>query len=236
MNILVNGSSPSRGPGSWPYLVQQHYNADLVNLSQAGAGNSYIVDATIAELTRRKYDLVMIMIADLRRFDVKVSNVDQFNDTIYTSKFQKTMNDWPEKQVWPVNDQDYVDDNWVFGCGYINTKDPSIVALFDSYYRNTNSDTQYFTSYCKILGLQGFLKSINQPYLMCGTRNFTKLERFSSLYEALDFDHIVNDVSIFEIANNIDSWESDGIHPGTEAHKIYAQHLIDRLNRRKILT
>jgi hypothetical protein len=235
VNILVNGSSPSRGPGSWPYLVQQHYNADLVNLAQAGAGNNYIADATINELTQRKYDLVMIMIADLRRFDIKVSNIDRFNDTIYTSKYQKNMNDWPEKQVWPVNDQDYVDDNWVFGCGYINTKDPSIVELFDSYYRNTNADTQYFASYCKILGLQGFLKSLNQPYLMCGTRNFTKLERFSSLYEALDFDHIVNDVSIFEIANKINSWEPDGIHPGAKAHELYAQHLIEHLDKRKIL-
>lgn len=235
MNILVNGPSPSRGPGSWPYLIQQHYKADLVNLSQAGAGNDYIVDATINELSQRKYDLVMIMVADLRRVDIKVANIDRFNDTIYTAKHQKTMNDWPEKQVWPINDQDYVDDNWVFGCGYINTKDPSIVALFDSYYANTNTDTQYFKSYCKILGLQGFLKSQNQPYLMCGTRNFTKLERFSSLYETLDFDHIVNDISIFEIAKDINSWEPDGIHPGLQAHEQYAQHLIGQLHKRKIL-
>jgi hypothetical protein len=236
MNILVNGPSPARGPGSWPYLIQQYYNANLVNLSQAGAGNDYIVDATISELTQRKYDLVLIMTADLRRVDVRVSNIDRFNDTIYTSKCQKIMNDWPEKQVSPINDQDYVDDNWVFGCGYINTKDPSIVSLFESYYANTDTNTQYFRSYCKILGLQGFLKSLKQPYMMCGTRHFTKLERFKSLYAALDFDCIVNDISIFEIAKNIDSWEPDGLHPGPQAHQLYSEHLIDQLTKRKILS
>ena len=235
MKILVNGSSPARGPNSWPYLLEKHYDANLVNLSQAGAGNIYIADATIAELTKRNYDLVLIMWADLRRFDIKVANIDKFSDTIYTSKKQKTMNDWPEKKIWPINDQDYVDDNWVFGCGYLNTKDSSIVELFETYYQNTDITTQYFTSYCRVLALQGFLKSINQPYLFVSTRTFAKLQRFSYLYNALDFDYIVNEKTIFDFATQVNGWEPDGIHPSSEAHKLYADYLLTNIQQRKII-
>lgn len=235
MRILVNGPSPARGPNTWPYRLEKHYNADLVNLSQAGAGNIYIADSTIAELTQRKYDLVIIMWADLRRFDIKVANIDEFNDTIYTSKKQKIMNDWPEKKVWPINDQDYVDDNWVFGCGYLNTRDPSIVKLFETYYQNTNLDTQYFTSYCRFLALQGFLKSINQPYMFVATRTIAKIERFSNLYNALDFDYIANEKTIFDFARESNSWEPDGIHPGSEAHKLYTDYLLMNIQQRKII-
>lgn len=235
MNLLINGPSPARGPNTWPYLLQSRYNANLVNLAQAGAGNIYIADATIAELTQRKYDLVVIMWADMRRFDIKVADVDQFSDTIYTAKYQKIMNDWPEKIVRPVNDQDYVDDNWVFGCGYLNTKDASVVKLFGPYYEHTNLDAQYFTSYCKFLALQGFLKSINQPYLFVSTRRFSRISRFQNLYNALDFGLIVDEKTIFDFAKESNSWDDNGLHPGLEAHRLYADYLLEHLVDKKIL-
>jgi hypothetical protein len=234
MNILVNGPSPARGPESWPYLIQQHYGADLVNLAQTGAGNCYIADATIVELTQRKYDLVLIMSSDHRLYDINVSTIDKFTDTIYTSKYQKTMNDWPEKQVWPINDQDYVDDNWVFGCGYIN-RDPSLVELFDPYYKSTNTATQYFNSYCRLLSLQGFLKSINQPYLMFGVRKLFRLNKISTLYDALDFDYIANEHCIYDFGKRLDSWAHDKLHPGLEAHSAYAKYPLQEIQKRSLV-
>ena len=50
MNILVNGGSLSRGPTSWPYVIQKHFNSNLVNLAQAGNGNTYTHETTISEL------------------------------------------------------------------------------------------------------------------------------------------------------------------------------------------
>jgi hypothetical protein len=235
VKILVNGSSVSRGPQSWPYFIQQHYDCDLVNLSQAGAGNHYISDTVINELSQREYDLVVIMWADLRRYDVKVKNIDYFQDTIYTSKYQKTMNDWPEKITWPVNDQDLVDDDWVFGCGYLNEQDPSVVELFDSYYQHTDLESQYFSSYMKIIALQSFLQHRAQPYVFCGVRRLARLERFTSLYNLLDFGKIVNDTTPHEIAKSIDSWDSDQMHPGPQAHEIFAQHLTEFIEHKKIL-
>jgi hypothetical protein len=174
------------------------------------------------------------MWADLRRYDIKVANIDNFADTIYTSKHQKTMNDWPGKQIFPINDQHYVDDNWVFGCGYLNNKDPSIENLFDSYYKNTDKDSQYFTSYCRMLSLQGFLKSIKQPYLFVSTRQLVKLNRFQHLYNQLDFDRIVNDISIFDFSKKLNSWDLDQIHPGPAAHQAYCNHLLQYIEKRNL--
>jgi hypothetical protein len=236
MKILVNGPSPARGPDTWPYYLQQQLDADLVNLSQAGAGNVFICDATISELSQRRYDFVAIMWADLRRFDIKIADVEKFNDTIYTSKFQKTMNDWPEKIVEPINDQDYVDDDWAFGCGYLNTKDKSIVDLFDSYYKNTNVASQYYTSYCRILALQGFLKSINQPYVFVSTRPLTPLDRFNHLYKMIDFDRYVGGPTVFDIAKQTNSWQDDNTHPGSQAQFAYTDYLLREIQKRNLLS
>lgn len=236
MNILTNGSSLARGPGSWPYLLQEHYNADLVNLSQAGAGNTYIHETTIAELAQRSYDLVAIMWADKRRLDIKVKNIDYFHDTIYTSKFQKAMNDWPEKIVVPVNDQDYVQNNWVFGCGYMNTKDPCLVELFHSYYQHTDNDSRYFSSIIKMISLQGVLKNLGIKYVFCGTRPLPLLKRYKHLYNLLDWNCIINDLTPHHVAHHKNSWEEDGLHPGPVAHREFADHMINQLQQRHILT
>jgi hypothetical protein len=236
MKILVNGPSPARGPNTWPYVLQKHFDSDLVNLSQAGAGNVFISDATISELSQRKYNFVAIMWADLRRFDLRVKNIENFNDTIYTSKCQKTMNDWPEKTVYPINDQDYVDDDWVFGCGYLNTQDKSVVELFESYYQNTDINNQYFLSYCRILSLQGFLKSIKQPYMFVSARPLASLPRFSHLYDMIDFDRYLDGLSVFDVAKKLNSWEEDNIHPGAGAHAAYAEYLLEEIHKRNLLS
>lgn len=73
MNILVSGPSPARGKGTWPYLLQERTNSELVNLAQAGAGNDYIYSSVMEELALRKYDLVIVMWSDFRRLDIKLS-------------------------------------------------------------------------------------------------------------------------------------------------------------------
>jgi hypothetical protein len=231
MKVLVNGPSTARGPNSWPYFLQQKLNFDLINLSQAGAGNNYICDATIEEFAQRPYDLAIIMWADLRRFDIKVKDIDYFADTIYTSRHQKSMNDWPEKQIYPVNDQDYVGDNWVFGCGYINDPSKSLVELFENYYKHTDIEDQYYSGFMKIIALQSFFKSRNQPYVFCGVRKLVKLDRFGFLYDLLDFDHIINDLTPHDLAKRLNDWDSDGFHPGPMAQRLFADRVEKFLNK-----
>jgi hypothetical protein len=228
MNILVNGSSFSQGETSWPTLLQQELECDLVNLSVAGCGNEYIHETTIAELAQRKYDRVIIMWSPFDRRDFKVNDVYKFTTT-YTSKYQSTQNDWPAKSIHPVNDQDYVEKDWVFGCGYLNKDpDPMLEDLFGGYYRHTDRWQQFHSNLIRVISLQGFLKSINQPYLFTFARQFRQFPRFEHLYNLLDWDNIyTNDLQ--DICKEHNWFNPDGIHPSPEAHKYYAQEIIKLL-------
>jgi len=237
VKILVNGPSVARGAGSWPYILQEqleeNIECDIINLAQAGAGNEYIYATTIAELAQRKYDLVMVMWCDFRRFDVKVKDITKFNDTTYTSLYQSKQNDWPSKVIWPENDQDYVEKDWVFGCGYINGDGESLKPLFKEFYDHTDYESHYHRSLTRIIGLQGILKSMNQPYLFCSVRELKDLRVNSHLYEMIDKRNLVLQTP-HKIAGEIDSW-ADETHPGPAAHTEFVKYLVANLRERNLV-
>jgi hypothetical protein len=229
MNILVNGSSFSRGEHSWPTLLQKQLGCDLVNLSVAGCGNSYIQETTISELAQRTYNRVIIMWSPFDRVDYKITNVNLFSGTIYNSKYQSEQNDWPSKVLHPVNDQDYVEKDWIFGCGFVNQdKDTALQEAFHGYYKYTDRWQQIYSNLMRVISLQGFLKSINQPYLFTFARQFRQFDRYDHLYNLLDWDNIYEiDLQAIVRANN---WfDPDGVHPGPQAHEYYAQEIIKLL-------
>jgi hypothetical protein len=229
MNILVNGSSFSQGGTSWPTLIQQELKCDLVNLSVAGCGNSYIQETTIAELAQRKYDRVIIMWSPFDRIDVKVNDIDKFDGTTYTSKYQTTQNDWESKVIYPVNDQDYVEKDWVFGCGYLNKDpEPMLEDLFGGYYKHTDRWQQFYSNLMRVISLQGFLKSINQPYLFTFARQFRQFPRYEHLYNLLDWDNIY-EIDLQAIVRENNWYMDDGIHPGPKAHEYYAKEILKLL-------
>jgi virulence-associated protein VapD len=225
MNILVNGSSFSRGERSWPTLLQQELGCNLVNLSVAGSGNTYIQETTIAELAQRQYNKVIIMWSPFDRIDVKVKDIDTFKTT-YTSKYQVTLNDWPNKVLHPVNDQDYVEKDWVFGCGYLNKDtDPALVDLFAGYYNHTDRWQQFYSNLIRVISLQGFLKSIDQPYLFTFARQFRQFTRYEHLYSLLDWDNIY-ETDLQAIVRENNWFEADGIHPDNRAHEYYVKEIL----------
>lgn len=226
MKILVNGGSLSRGPGSWPYVVQQELNADMVNLSQAGAGITYVHESTIAELCRRKYDLVLLQWPPAIRLDYKVKDIDQFNQTIFTSNYQSQQNDWPEKVVYPINDQDYVEKDWVFGCGYILNHDQSLKTLFDPLYTHTSHNEHMYHMLIKLVSMQSYLKLNNIPYLFLFTRSLKLLPRFDHLNQQLDQSNMFQDLHLPELSAELNSWDEDGLHPGKHAYEVYAHAVL----------
>lgn len=229
MNILVNGSSFSRGPGSWPYIVQRTLDSELVNLSVAGAGTTYIHETTISELAQRNYDLTIIMWPPFDRVDFKVKDIEPFNGTIYNSLNQSLRNDWPDKVIWPVNDQDYVEKDWIFGCGYLNGEtDANLRAAFDGYYKNTDRSQQFYSSLIRVISLQSFLKSIGMPYLFTFARQFRQLARFDHLYTLLDWDNI-HEVDLQSICRENKWFDPDGVHPGPQAYEYYANNVVEHL-------
>jgi len=232
--VLVNGCSFSRGPNSWPYFLQQQLGFDLVNLAQAGAGNTYIHHSTLSELAVRKYNYVLIMWSGLNRIDVQVEDIEQFGQSPGTSKYQSSQNDWPEKIVVPINDQDYVEKNWVFSGGFING-DTTIkkTGLFNGLYQYCGPKQFLSTSLIHMISLQSFLKQQDIPYVFMFYNDYIDLLKTDSKYALLDQKNLFIAKNINTLAHDNNSYDTDGIHPGSLAHEIWANELKEFLNCRQ---
>ena len=217
--MLINGCSFSRGPDSWPY----HLGCNIVNLAQAGAGNTYIHESTVTELSKRKYDAVTIMWTSPQRLDLRVDDISVFSESKYTSFYQKLQNDWPEKVVCPVNDQDYVDPNWVFGCGHINgEKALKNLRAFDSIYKFQSQDQFNQAFLIKLISTQNTLKQLNIPHLCTFYHPYFDGLKDYDLFKLVDMSSIYNDKNILDIMKLNNWYDVDGIHPGKQAHQAWA--------------
>jgi len=230
MNILINGSSVSRGEGSWPYLLQEKIpNCNIVNLSMACAGNTYIHEATVAEISQRPYNLVLIMWSYAERFDFRVRNIHQFSDIKTTSYYESQQNDWPSKKIFPINDQDYVQKNWVFGGGHLNRKkDDSLGRVVHEYYKVTGLKDHIFSTIVKIISLQNTLKATNIPYVFIPYRPLSRIKECDSLYNMIDDKNFFTDVCLHGVAKKLNAFD-DTLHPMPIAHQQYADQLHDHL-------
>ena len=227
MNTLINGCSFSRGPNSWPYCLKSIDQTKLTNLAQAGAGNSYIHESTVSELSQRKYNLVLIMWSGIARVDYKVSNFDAFVDSKYTSQYQHTRNDWPEKIVEPINDQDYVMKDWVFGCGHTNQESEIVESeLFTGIYKHLEYRDFVFHFLIKIISLQNTLLAMNIPYVFSFYNDYKKdLQIFPDLCKLIKWNNVFTEQNINTIAKENNWFDVDGSHPGKQAHNLYANYL-----------
>jgi hypothetical protein len=219
--LLVNGCSFSRGPTAWPYQLT---GVEVVNLACAGSGNTYIYESTISEISKRDYNFVAVMWTGIERIDIKVENIDVFDKSKYTSKYQSTKNDWSGKVIYPVNDQDYVEKDWVFGCGFIN-QEPELLnyKLFDKFYQHSGFNEFAQGLLIKMISLQSVLKQLEIPYLFMYYNDYkSELKKFSNLYDMLDQTNIFNEYNINTITKTNGWFDEDRIHPGVLAHKEWA--------------
>lgn len=230
IRLLVNGCSFSRGPNSWPYYLDR---VDLTNLSCAGAGNTYIHETTMSELAQRSYDFVAVMWTGISRVDIKVEDIDRFKNSKYTSWYQSQQNDWPEKTVVPVNDQDFVEKDWVFGCGHIN-REPALLEtrLFESVYKHQSLNQFAKSLLIKIISLQNFLKQLEIPYLFMYYQDYQhELEKHKDLFALIDQNHVYNVNNISHITKSNQWYDTDGEHPGPLAHEFWASLINPFINK-----
>lgn len=232
-HVLINGCSFSRGPMSWPYWLSEKFEFTLINLAQSGAGNNYIHESTVEELANRSYDLVIIMWSGLERFDVQVSNIEYFTSSIYNSRYQKSRNNWPEKIVYPVNDQDYVRDNWVFGCGIINGElELSKTGLFNGLYKHMGTEQFAYHSLQRIIALQSFLQARQIPYVFTFYQDYlSKLKNYESLYKLIDPNNLLIKDNPTDIAERLNDWDETH-HPTQSTYRTWAELLGEYLNER----
>jgi hypothetical protein len=230
-NVLINGCSFSRGPGSWPYFLQKKIGFDMVNLSMPAAGNTYIHNSTVRELAQRPYDLVLIMWSGLTRVDAQVQDINQFSDIQYTSLNQSKLNDWPEKIVLPFNDQDYAEKDWVFVCTGLDTKLQKI--NFGNTELKYKSITQHESqSLLQMISLQAILKQLGIPYLFSFYQNYQHLLKKHEIYKFLDINNVVVDSNIWDITKKNKWYADDGAHPNKLAHEKWSNILCQEINNK----
>jgi hypothetical protein len=221
--LLVNGCSFSQGENSWPNQLKTFQQSKIINLSCSSAGNSYIHESTINALARYKSQAVLIMWSGLSRIDIRVNNIDQFENSFYTSKYASRHNDWPEKIINPVNDQDFVDKDWVFGLGEINQdKHVAQSKLFTGLYKHMESKQFIFHFLIKLISLQNTLKAMNLPYCFMFYQLYQKqLQIFPDLCKLVDWGNVYLEQNIFELARANNDIDNTG-HPGVVTHKQFA--------------
>jgi hypothetical protein len=229
MNILVNGASVSRGPDSWPYFLKELLGCELVNLAMAGCGNTYIHETTIGEISQRKYDLVLVMWAECGRMDFRVDDISKFSDSLNTSIYQSAQNDWPSKIVYPIDDQDHVEKNWIFSLGYLRGTKDSVSEVFQSCHAVTGYKEILKSEYIRMISLQSVLKENNIPYLFMHWRPIRKFSRFEHLYNLIDWNNVYQEDCLEDIAQRNNWIAEDGKHPTADGHRYYAKLLHQRI-------
>jgi hypothetical protein len=227
-SVLINGCSFSRGPISWPYYLSSVDQDRLVNLAMASAGNTYIHESTVWELSQRKYDLVLIMWSGICRVDFKVDDIDAFSNYKCTSNYQLTKNDWPTKKVIPVNDQDYVDLNWVFAAKFgQQIKNTEI-------YKHVGIEQMAYHFLIKLISLQNTLKILDIPYcFFFGFPDKDDLIANTNLCKLVDWDNIYIEENIWDIAKKTNDFDETR-HPGINTNKTWAK-MVDSIVEQKLL-
>ena len=234
MKTLVNGCSFSRGPISWPYHLQAVDQSQLSNLACAGAGNTYIFESTLQEICQRSYDMVLIMWTGISRVDLLIEDKNYFNDSAYTSAFQKTQNDWVEKIIEPINDQDYVNSDWIFGCGHINQeKFLTQTKVFEGIYRHVGPNQFLFHLGIKIIALQSVLKYNKIPYIFMFYQPFDQeFKKYPYLFDNIDWNNFYVKQNIFSMAQKNQDFD-DTNHPGLITNREWAQLIDNQLYQGK---
>jgi len=228
VKLLVVGCSFIRYNG-WPNLLPQD-QFEIVDLSLNGCGNRYIADATFNYLLTNAVDAVVVSWSGLTRLDKIVDRPEQFADYYYRNT---------------VNGQTYISSGGAQpGSSWQQYNLARL--LFESDYKFLDKTQYGYLSLMEILKLQNFLKLNNITYYFTSYVNYWGKEdrvikstpdfhlrtvpELESLINQIDFDRFLfvsNDQpkTIQDFAIELNSFDEDGFHPGTQAK----QHFVDQL-------
>lgn len=129
--------------------------------------------------------------------------------------------------MWsPFNRIDYKKNGqWLFSADY-GPRD----MVFDGYYAGTDNWSQCESNLIKIITLQEFLKSRNQQYLFTFAIPFKQFSKLDHLNKQIEN---IYPLALQTVVKENAWYASDGVHPGIEAHKYYAQDLIQYLETKR---
>jgi len=244
MKFLISGCSFTQWPEypggpniCWPrYFQEQNPHIEIKTVAEAAAGNQYIADSVIRNVSEERPDHVIVMWSGVSRLDYLTSLEDPAWDALYDSYgFYRRL---------PGNKLGYI-----FSGGRMGTwfKNPVAHRMFNEMYKVSSDTSLGYINLMEIVKTQNFLKAQGIPYHFMSYVNYwtTKAEvsrngdfgvlgnrDLEPLVNAIDFDQWIfsdaNRNGLYELAITRNDFQEDGFHPGDATQEAWAKVISSR--------
>lgn len=244
MKFLISGCSFTQWPEypggpniCWPrYFQEQNPQVEIKTVAEAAAGNQYIADSVIRNVSEERPDHVIVMWSGVSRLDYLTSLEDPAWDALYDSYgFYRRL---------PGNRLGYI-----FSGGRMGTwfKNPVAHKMFNEMYKVSSDTSLGYINLMEIVKTQNFLKAQGIPYHFMSYVNYwndcPEVSRngdfgvmgnrdLEHLVNAIDFDHwIFSDQEkngLYELSIARNDFQADGFHPGNATQEAWAKIISSR--------
>jgi hypothetical protein len=228
VNFLTSGCSftgQEKYNNGWPVWLKEF--GQVKNLGVPGAGNQYISDSIILEVSanKKQYDCVLVMWSGLQRIDFIVDHLAA------------------NKDHQALDDVSYL----------VNGDSIHELKEYKSIIMTGNELTRGIRSILEIIKLQNFLKNKKIKYYFMSYVNYWndkdnvknynfgvfKYEKLKVLCNEIDFDNFIfaeNNDCIFETSKKCNGLYSDDFHPSAVGYDYWMnQYVIPRLKEDKVI-
>ena len=244
MKFLISGCSFTQWPEypggpniCWPrYFQEQNPQVEIKTVAEAAAGNQYIADSVIRNVSEERPDHVIVMWSGVSRLDYLTSLEDPAWDALYDSYgFYRRL---------PGNKLGYI-----FSGGRMGTwfKNPVAHKMFNEMYKVSSDTSLGYINLMEIVKTQNFLKAQGIPYHFMSYVNYWNdrpdVSRngdfgvmgnrdLAPLVNAIDFDHWIfsdNEKNgLYELSIARNDFQADGFHPGNATQEAWARVISSR--------
>lgn len=244
MKFLISGCSFTQWPEypggpniCWPrYFQEQNPQIEIKTVAEAAAGNQYIADSVIRNVSEERPDHVIVMWSGVSRLDYLTSLADPAWDALYDSYgFYRRL---------PGNRLGYI-----FSGGRMGTwfKNPVAHKMFNEMYKVSSDTSLGYINLMEIVKTQNYLKAQGIPYHFMSYVNYwndqPQVSRngdfgvmgnkdLEPLVNAIDFDRwIFSDLEkngLYELSITRNDFQADGFHPGNSTQEAWAREISSR--------
>jgi hypothetical protein len=241
MKVLISGCSFTQWPQypggpniCWPkYLHDLHPDWQIKSLAEAGAGNQYICDSVIRELSENSYDTVLVMWSGVSRLDYLTSLEDDAWEKLFDSYgFYRRL---PNNKL-----------GWIFSGGQFGTwyKNPVAHKMFYEMYKVSSRLSLANINLMEIVKLQNYLEANRINYRFTSYVNYWTTGEYISpngdfgVYDFPELQSIINQINfnkwmflddqkntIYDLALANNDFQDDKFHPGANTHRQWAELL-----------
>jgi hypothetical protein len=225
--VLVNGCSFTARSAykNWPEYLPSRWR--VTNIASHAAGNQWICDSTMVNTIKFDYDLVLVMWSGLTRIDMPV------NETTWN-------------QFWQFKNRNVL--GLYYGhCGIGDNPEFPMADITKPIIKFGGTKELVFQSLLNMLKLQSWLESKNIDYRFMSFMNYwndsyvenelqypsVKNLELDALIDKINFDKFIftDDAKngIFELAKDQNLYASDNVHPNTQAGKLWADIVVQKI-------